>query len=95
VRDAAVLGLAFCETDFHPAPREARPAAVRVEVRLLEAKRVAVEPAPRLQVANVVPDAQSVDPIAELRASYTRMNRLLQFPRCVTVRARVPVRTVT
>src|SRR5919204_498924 len=57
VRHAAVLlRLAPREADLHVAAPEPRPAALGVEVRLGEAERVAVEAAPGVQVAHVVPD---------------------------------------
>ena len=57
VRHAAVgLRLAPREADLHLAVPELGPAARSIEVRLGEAKRLAVEAAARVEVAHVVPD---------------------------------------
>src|SRR3954454_15018216 len=50
------LRLALCKTDLGFAPRELRPAAVSVHVRLGEAELRRVELARGVQVAHVVPD---------------------------------------
>ena len=56
--DASVLlRLALRDRDVHLSALELRPAAFVVDVRLLEAELAGVERASRLEVADVVPDA--------------------------------------
>src|SRR6266566_98076 len=59
VRHGAVrLRLALREPDLHPAAPEVRPALREVDGDLLEPERLAVEPSPLVEVADVVPDGR-------------------------------------
>src|SRR4029077_10476057 len=56
VRDAVVVRLAMREPALHLAPLKRRPAPIEVDRDLLEAEQIAVEAAPLVEVADVVPD---------------------------------------
>src|SRR5207253_2009680 len=59
VRDGAVrFRLALCEADVHLTVPDVRPPFREVDGDLLETERLAVEPPPLVEVADVVPDGR-------------------------------------
>src|SRR3954464_9794881 len=80
--DAAVLlRLALGETDLHAVSLELDPAAVRIDVRLVEPELARVERTAGLEVSHLVPDGrQSARPGSSRNALTSRRNSAAVAP---------------